>query len=337
MELHEHFNLKQLNTFHIPVKARYFVDATSIDDLRSALQFANSHGLPFMLIGQGSNLLFRHDYPGLIIEMNLKGIEVVRDTHDEVLLKAACGEIWHELVLYCLDHELYGLENLSLIPGTVGAAPVQNIGAYGVELADVFESLEALEIATGKIHDFGRADCSFGYRTSTFKQDRKDRYLITSVTLRLSRTPTVNIRYGALQQALAEVPDADITPRLVSETVCAIRSSKLPDHATLGNAGSFFWNPHISCEHFTRLQADYPDIVGYPEDEGIKVPAAWLIERAGWKGYREGDVGVHREHALVLVNYGQASGEELWQLASKIQASVRQKFEVALQPEVRII
>lgn len=337
MELLEHYNLRQLNTFHIPVVTRYFVDARCLRDMKEAVAFAQAKKLPFMLIGQGSNLLFREDYPGLIIELNIKGRELLEETEDSVLVQAACGEIWHHFVLYCLEQGWYGLENLSLIPGTVGAAPVQNIGAYGVELADVLLRLEALSIDSGEIHTFSNVDCNFGYRNSIFKQELAGKFIITSVTLRLSKEPKVNLSYGTLAKALEDVTTEEITPELVSSTVCKIRSSKLPDPSSLGNAGSFFWNPVVEQSRFQELKSSFPDIVGYPDGGNIKIPAAWLIEQAGWKGFREGDVGVHQEHALVLVNYGEANGEELFQLANKIQSSVDEKFGIKLRPEVRII
>lgn len=337
MELQEHVNLRQLNTFHIPATTRYFVNVQTLRDLKEAIAFAQAKQLPFMLIGQGSNLLFRDDYPGLIIEMNLHERTLLETRDREVLVRAGCGEVWHDFVRYCLDNDWYGLENLSLIPGTVGAAPVQNIGAYGVELAQRLHSLQALAIDTGELHYFSNEDCEFGYRTSIFKQGLRDRFIITSVTFCLSTTPMVDIHYGALKNALTDVKPEKITPRLVSDTVCRIRRSKLPDPGRLGNAGSFFWNPLVSDARLVELKSDFPDIVAWPEGERMKIPAAWLIEKAGWKGHREGDVGVHQDHALVLVNHGDASGEQLYQLAMKIRDSVLERFGIELKPEVRII
>lgn len=338
MQLLENVDLKGFNTFHVSARARWFVEATAIEHLREALAFCRERELPYMLIGQGSNLLFREDYPGLVIELNIKGIEREREEGEFVEVSAMCGEVWHDFVLHCLDEGLYGLENLSLIPGTVGAAPVQNIGAYGVEVADRLLEVEALEVATGSLVRFRREDCEFGYRSSVFKTRLRDQYIIEKVRFRLSRRPHTNIAYAALHKALGHLPPEQITPRLVSDTVIAIRSSKLPDHRALGNAGSFFWNPSLPQDAFKALQETFPDIVGWPEaGNQVKVPAAWLIEKAGWKGYREGDVGVHREHALVLVNYGKAKGSELYELSRKIQDSVRERFDIELTPEVRII
>ncbi|MEX2367462.1 MAG: UDP-N-acetylmuramate dehydrogenase [Pseudohongiellaceae bacterium] len=337
MEILEHFDLKNFNTFHVSAFARYFADVTEIEHLQQALDFCRDKDIPFMLIGQGSNLLFREDYPGLVIEMDIKGIDVLNRTDNEVDIRAMCGENWHQFVLYCLDHHYYGLENLSLIPGTIGAAPVQNIGAYGVEVSEYLLELEALEIATGELVTFRNEQCSFTYRGSIFKGAKRDQYIICHVTFRLKLKPDVNISYSSLNKALQHVPAEQISPRMVSETVCAIRSAKMPDHQSLGNAGSFFWNPVLDKADFEALQEQFPDIVGYPEQEGIKVPAAWLIEKAGWKGYRTGDVGVHKEHALVLVNYGKASGAQLYDLSVQIQASVKKMFGIELSPEVRII
>jgi len=337
MEVLENFNLKNFNTFHVSAHARYFVNANNLDCLQAALDFARRKSLPFMLIGQGSNLLFRENYPGLVIEMNIRGRELVGQDEEHWLVKAYCGENWHEFVQWCLEHQYYGLENLSLIPGSVGAAPVQNIGAYGVELCDTLVSLEALDVETGKLQTFTNEDCHFGYRHSVFKGELKDRYIIYCVTFSLNKTGQVNTSYGSLAKALADVPEQDITPELVARTVCDIRSSKLPSHNILGNAGSFFWNPIVPLAEFENLQTAFPDIVGYRDGDKVKIAAAWLIEQAGWKGHREGDVGVHQDHALVLVNHGTATGAELVDLSERIQRSVHDKFGIHLTPEVRII
>ena len=330
-------DLRHLNTFHVGARASYFVTVTEASQLQWVLQWQQQQQIPFMLIGQGSNILFKADYPGLIIELHHRGIEVVAETADHVDVKVQAGEIWHDFVVYSLGQHWYGLENLSLIPGTVGAAPVQNIGAYGVEVKDSLLELEALELATSQLRRFTNADCQFSYRQSYFKQQGKDRFVICAVTFRLSRHPRLVLDYPALKSALTAVAPDQLTPQLVSDTVCKIRRSKLPDPGVIGNAGSFFWNPHVNQQQFERLKAQYPHIPGYADPDGIKVPAAWLIEQAGWKGYREGDVGVHKDHALVLVNYGKATGAELVALSQKIQASVLDKFAIQLWPEVRIV
>jgi UDP-N-acetylmuramate dehydrogenase len=337
MLIKEHADLRHLNTFHVAAQARYFSAVKSIEELRDVLAWARQQQLFFMLLGQGSNILFRQDYPGLVIELQMHGIKVVEDTDTHVDVQAMGGEIWHDFVLYCLDNGYFGLENLSLIPGTIGAAPVQNIGAYGVEIKDTLLALEAMEIATGKMRSFSHAQCRFSYRSSVFKQELQGQFVICNVTFRLHKQPLLQLEYPALQQALASHDPATITPRVVSATVCRIRSSKLPDHHQLGNAGSFFWNPHVSTDLFAALRQQWPHMPGYADTQGVKIPAAWLIEFAGWKGYREGDTGVHKDHALVLVNHGAATGAELVALSEKIQDSVENLFGIRLQPEVRII
>ncbi len=337
MLIQENVNLKKFNTFHISTLAKYFCEVLSVEDLLEALAFCQEKNLPFILIGQGSNLLFRQNYTGLIIELNIKGIELVKTTTEHFYVKAQCGENWHSFVQYCLGHGYYGLENLSLIPGTVGAAPVQNIGAYGVEISEFLHELEALEISSGKLLTFSKDECQLSYRHSIFKADWKDRFVITNVTFKLLKTAQPNLSYPALRDALKDLAEDKVDPQTISNAVCNIRMSKLPDPASLGNAGSFFWNPIIPAEKFLSLQQIYPDIVAYPHEEGYKLAAAWLIDKAGWKGYREGDVGVHKEHALVLVNFGEATGKELYDLSVRIQQSVLEIFGIKLHPEVRII
>lgn len=337
MKILENFDLKTFNTFHVSAHARYFADISTLAELEEVLSWSRGHDVPLMLIGQGSNILFKQDFPGLVIELNIKGREVLEATSTHADVRAMCGENWHEFVRYGLGMDLYGLENLSLIPGTVGAAPVQNIGAYGVEVKDTLLELQALEIATGRYQIFSNAACRFSYRNSIFKQELRDKFIICSVTFRLASEAKINLDYPSLKAAFGSFDPASITPSMVSDMVCRIRSSKLPDPARLGNAGSFFWNPRISVQQFGMLKQQYPAIAAYPEDDHVKVAAAWLIEQAGWKGYREGDVGVHKDHALVLVNHGAASGAELVRLSEKIQASVLEKFGIQLYPEVRIV
>lgn len=337
MLIQEHIDLRHLNTFHVSARARYFAAVHTTDELQEVLAWAREKQVGFMLIGQGSNILFKQDYPALIIEIHIKGISLSAEAAEYVDVTVMGGEIWHDFVLYCLEQGYFGLENLSLIPGTVGAAPVQNIGAYGVEIKDCLLEVQALEISSGKFTVFSNAECEFAYRSSVFKQALQGQFIICSVSFRLQRKAQLNLTYPALKQALAHIDPAALTPKLVSETVCAIRSSKLPDHLLLGNAGSFFWNPHVTQQRYAQLHKQWSDIPGYPDKEGIKIPAAWLIEKAGWKGYHEGDVGVHKEHALVLINYGHATGAQLVALSEKIQHSVQELFAIALVPEVRII
>lgn len=333
----EHVELRHLNTFHVKATARYHARVATLEELREVLAWIKARALPFLILGQGSNILFHQDYPGVIVELHLRGIEVLQETDETVDIRVMAGEAWHDLVLFSLAQGYAGLENMSLIPGTVGAAPVQNIGAYGRELADVLLSLEAMELESGLLHQFDNAACGFAYRSSVFKRELAGRYVICSVVLRLFRQDRPDIHYPALQQELGHLPAEHLSAKLVSDAVCRIRRSKLPDPAILGNAGSFFWNPLLTRTQYAHAQQQWPDMPAYAEGEMFKVPAAWLIERAGWKGYREGDVGVHEQHALVLVNYGTASGAELVQLATRIQASVQSLFDIELQPEVRII
>ncbi len=337
MLIQENFNLKDFNTFRISAHTKYFSEVLSVEDLLEALAFCQQKKLPFIIIGQGSNLLFKQDYAGLIIELNIKGIELVEETKDYFYVKAQCGENWHNFVQYSLQQGYYGLENLSLIPGTVGAAPVQNIGAYGVEISEFLHELEALEISSGNLLTFSKDDCRLSYRSSIFKAELKDRFVITNVTFKLLKSSQPNLSYPALRDALKDIAEEKITPQIISDAVCKIRMSKLPDPVELGNAGSFFWNPVISIDNYSSLQKTYPDIVAYPYEGQYKLAAAWLIDKAGWKGFREGDVGVHKEHALVLVNFGNASGAELYDLSVRIQQSVQKMFGIELQPEVRII
>ncbi len=337
LRVQENVDLRHLNTFHVAAQARYLVRVAGTDHLREVLRWCREEGLPFLLIGQGSNVLFKQDYPGLVIELQLLGREVVADNTEWVDVRVAAGEPWHGFVQYALKQHWYGLENLSLIPGTVGAAPVQNIGAYGVELKDFFVELEALEVASGVVQRFSAADCAFGYRQSFFKQAGKDRFVIVAVTLRLRKQQRLVLDYPGLRAALAGVAPDQLTAQQVSAAVCQLRRSKLPDPGQLGNAGSFFWNPHVSANEFAALRQRFPALPGFPDGAGFKIPAAWLIEQAGWKGFREGDVGVHRDHALVLVNYGAATGAQLVALAERIQASVVERFAIPLWPEVRIV
>lgn len=289
------------------------------------------------MLGGGSNILFVNDFEGLVIHLNIKGREIIEENDKEVLIRVGAGENWHETVMYAVDNGWGGIENLSLIPGSVGAAPIQNIGAYGVELEDVFESLEAIDLETGISKTFDKKSCKFGYRDSVFKNELKGKYIITEVTLRLQKDPDVNRTYGALSEHLKEKGISDPDIKDISETVISIRQSKLPDPAKIGNTGSFFKNPVISEEAFRELQKEYPEIPNYPAGDEIKIPAAWLIDQCGWKGKQIGDAGVHKAHALVIVNYGNANGGEIIELAEKIRHSVFKKFGVKLIPEVNIV
>lgn len=334
ISVQENFDLSDFNTMGVSSKASFFIDAESEESLREAIQFAKDRRLQILILGGGSNILFKKDFDGLVVHNSLLGKEFI----NENLIKVAAGENWHELVLFCVENKLAGIENLSLIPGSVGAAPIQNIGAYGVELQDVFVSLEALMISTGEIKTFTKEECNFGYRDSIFKSELKGKAIITSVTLRLSESKKTNTSYRALSDHLKEKGIKKPSIKDISESVIEIRQSKLPDPNEIGNTGSFFKNPIISVAHFDKLKSEYPEIPSYPiDDKLVKVPAGWLIDRDGWKGKRIGDAGVHDKQALVLVNHGKATGEEIWNLASQIRLSIHNKFDITLTPEVNLI
>lgn len=326
-------SIQQLHTFGLAVEAAEYCLIESEEQLREQLPLK----VPFFILGGGSNILFTQHFEGLILHNKIKGIELVQEDEKKVWLKIGGGEVWHDLVLWCIDQGYGGIENLSLIPGSVGAAPIQNIGAYGVELKDVFHSLEAIELATGKQVVFSLEDCCFGYRDSIFKQEMKGKYMITRVVLELSKQPTLNVSYGAIQTVLASSNEA-LSIKTVSNAIVQIRTSKLPDPNKIGNAGSFFKNPIVAADFCQQLKEQYPKMPVYEVDhQHKKIAAAWLIDQMGWKGYRRGDAGVHTEQALVLVNYGHATGREIWQLAKEIQASVKDKFGIELEMEVNIL
>lgn len=329
--------LQQLNTFGLEVYAGELLQADNLNDLQEALERLK-HVPEKMVLGGGSNVLFTQNYPGSILLNQLKGIKVVKETPTEVWVRAAAGENWHSFVTYCINKGWGGLENLSLIPGNVGASPMQNIGAYGVEIKDVFDSLEAWHWADGGPVTFSAADCAFGYRESVFKGRLKNQYVISAVTFRLQKQPVYNIGYGAVQQQLEAMGVSTLSLEAISRAIISIRQSKLPDPAILGNAGSFFKNPEIPTPQYEDLQKTYPAMPGYAINTGFtKVPAGWLIEQAGWKGYREGDAGVHNKQALVLVNYGKATGRQIWALSAKIIESIQSAYGITLHREVNII
>lgn len=338
MDIKKDFPLKQYNTFGIDAKCDFFAEFRDIDTLKQLLLNPGLTDLEKLVLGGGSNILFTKDFPGLVLKNSLKGIEIIKENDDHIWVKSGAGEIWHELVLYCINRNYAGIENLSLIPGLTGAAPMQNIGAYGVELKSVFENLEALRIKDGKFYSFKNADCEFGYRESIFKKSLKGQFIITSVTLRLNKKPAYNISYGAIQQTLEEHGIKELSIKAISDAVISIRQSKLPDPQVIGNAGSFFKNPEIPAQTYVLLSHEYPEMPNYKlPDEMVKIPAGWLIEQCGWKGKKVGNTGSHINQSLVLVNYGQATGEEIKDLAFKIQNSVKEKFGIELNPEVNII
>ncbi len=301
---------------------------------------ANSHlQWPTMVLSGGSNVLFQQDFNGVILKNEILGREIISTSSDHVLLKLGAGENWHDVVLFSLEQGWGGIENLSLIPGSVGAAPIQNIGAYGVELKDVFEYLEAIHLETGETHTFNQKSCRFGYRDSIFKQEAKTRYMITRVVIRLTQSDhQIRTNYGAIKEELKIQGITEPGPQDISRVVCKIRQSKLPDPSKLGNAGSFFKNPLVSQTQFEELKQLYPQIPHYEDASGlVKIPAAWLIQQCGWKGKRFGKHGVYEKQALVLVNYGGAKGEDIFKLSEDIQQSVWSKFEIPLEREVQII
>jgi UDP-N-acetylmuramate dehydrogenase len=337
LHLQSEVSLRAFNSFGVEVSARLFAQAHNDDEVREALRLAESHDLPLLVIGGGSNLLLTRDVEALVLRMASRGIRILEDDGERVLVEAEAGEPWHPFVLWSLEQGLNGLENLSLIPGTVGAAPMQNIGAYGVELKDLFVGLTALDRQSGELRDFSLDECAFAYRDSLFKREA-GRWLILRVRLQLSRVAALRLDYGPVRQRLAAMGIEAPTASDVSRAICAIRSEKLPDPAELGNAGSFFKNPLVSNAIAERIRAEHADLVGYPAGEGLlKLAAGWLIERAGWKGFRDGDAGVHRLQALVLVNYGQASGEQLLALARRIQADIQARFGVELEIEPNVL
>ncbi|CAN5400818.1 UDP-N-acetylmuramate dehydrogenase [soil metagenome] len=337
LQIQQNVSLKNFNTFGVDASAAYFVEINHKDELVELFLDPQWMQMGILILGGGSNMLLIKDFEGLVIRINIRGIEH-RINHQEVFVEAGAGEVWNDLVNFCITREYAGLENLSLIPGSVGASPIQNIGAYGVELQDVFHSCCAYELATGIFKTFSKADCRFGYRESAFKTDLKGQYIIVSVKFRLSLIPSLHLHYGAIEQELQNRGITLPTIKEVSQVVSHIRVSKLPDPSTIGNAGSFFKNPVISASQFAAIQLKFPEIVHYPAGEKqVKLAAGWLIEQCGWKGKTVGHTGTWKNQALVLVNHGGATGEQVYSLSSQIIDSVYTKFGVTLQREVNII
>lgn len=323
------------------VRCRHFFSVPDTASLQHLMQnpdfqYIRQQFPDFLVLGAGSNILFTGDVEGVVLKIAIEGVEVLRETTDAVWVRVGAGVAWHTWVERAVGHNWGGIENLSCIPGTVGAAPVQNIGAYGVEIADVIETVHAYDMEADQFVAFGHTACAFGYRESFFKREGKGRYIITSVDFRLSKQPRLQLDYGTIREELARQQITQPTIADISNVVCAIRASKLPSPAEIGNAGSFFKNPVIGAELFRELQRRYPGIPYYASDGSYKVPAGWLIEQAGWKGYREGDAGCHAKQALVLVNHGNAAGKAILALSEKIQASVRAQFGMVLEREVLV-
>lgn len=341
MQLQENISLKSFNTFGVDVAARYFARFGSTAELSEAVSAYPK--LPRMVLGGGSNILFTKNVDGLVLKNEIKKIEKVSEDDSFYYVRAGAGENWHRFVLHCIENNYQGVENLSLIPGCVGASPMQNIGAYGVEIRDVFHELKAWHVKEKCNYTFGLKDCGFGYRESVFKRKYKDEFVITHVTFKLRKTPVYNIEYGAIKEQLEKNNVKDLTARAISNAIIAIRSSKLPDPAIIGNAGSFFKNPSVPQDNFTELKQRFQEIVGYGNPDGtVKVAAGWLIEHSGpangisWKGFRRGDAGCHEKQALVLANYGSATGQEIVNLSDEIIDSISRKYGIILEKEVNI-
>jgi UDP-N-acetylmuramate dehydrogenase len=338
-ELQENISLQPLNTFGLEARCQYYLRATDTLSLQALLRQPHIQALPKFVLGGGSNMLLVGDIPGLVIHNAIQGRTLIAEDEKTVQLAAGGGEVWHDFVLYTLENNWGGLENLSLIPGSVGAAPIQNIGAYGVELKEVFHHLEAMNLQTGEVRAFHAHECRFGYRDSVFKKELAGKYIITQVVFTLQKSPhTLHLDYGAIREELTQAGILAPTIRDVSNAVIAIRRSKLPDPAEIGNAGSFFKNPEISIAQYEALKAQYPTLPSYDVDAATKkIPAGWLIEQAGWKGKRMGNYGVHARQALVLVNYGGANGKDILALSEAIMADIREKFGIRLEREVNIV
>jgi UDP-N-acetylmuramate dehydrogenase len=341
MVIRENISLLPYNTFGIDVQARHFASFSSLEELQQLLELSEGKeekgSVRPLVLGGGSNVLFTKNVDGWVLRNEIPGITVTGSRGGQLLVRAGAGENWHGFVEHCLAQGWSGLENLSLIPGSVGASPMQNIGAYGVEIATIFEELEAWDLEDRKVVRFDRGQCAFGYRESYFKKEGRNRFVILAVTFRLNAVPVLHTSYGAIREELEKMGVGDPGPRDISQAVIHIRSSKLPDPKVTGNAGSFFKNPEVSADSFESLKAEYPEVVGYPlSSGGVKLAAGWLIEKAGWKGFRHGDAGCHPRQALVLVNYGKATGGEIWQLSQQILDDVYRKFGVHLEREVNI-
>ena len=335
MNIEENISLKNYNTFGIDVTAKRFICIDSVYQLQELLKVEKD----IFLISGGSNMLLTKDIEKLVVHIDIKGVSIDQENENEVFLTVNTGENWHEFVLWCVDNNYGGLENLSLIPGNVGTCPIQNIGAYGVEVKDTITKVEALHIETGKLVQFSNEECKFGYRNSIFKNEVKGKYIITSVSFKLTKqNHNFNTSYGAIETELTSKNIAKPNLKNISDAVIAIRKSKLPDPKEIGNSGSFFKNPVITKAHFLTLQKTYPEIPSYIVSENqVKVPAGWLIEKAGFKGKRFGDFGVHKKQALVLVNYNNATGKDIYNLAETIQKKIKSKFEIKLEIEVNVI
>jgi UDP-N-acetylmuramate dehydrogenase len=337
MRIKQDYDLTKLNTFGISVEAKFFVELENEADLKELFALPEFRNNKKIFLGGGSNVLFTKDFDGMVILNKLKGVEILKDDSEYVIVRAMSGEVWHDLVNFSVKRGYWGIENLSLIPGTVGAAPMQNIGAYGAELKNVLENVEAYELLTGEKKIFSPDECELGYRDSVFKNKLKDKYFISAITIKLSKLEKKNISYKILAEYLEKNKIEARNSKDISDAVSAIRRTKLPDPKVIGNAGSFFKSPFVKKEKIDEMRSIYPDMPYFEEGGVAKIPAGWLVERSGWRGRRVGNIGVHEKHALVLVNYGGGSGEEIKNLAEQIIASVYSKFGLELVPEVNLI
>lgn len=338
MNIIANYPLLKLNTFGVDVKAKYFVSINTVNELIELTKTKVFKELQLLILGGGSNILFTKDFDGLVILNSIKGKEIIDQTQESIFLKIGAGENWHELVMYTVDNGWGGIENLSLIPGNTGTAPMQNIGAYGVEIKETFVELEALEISSGKIVKFNNSDCEFGYRESVFKNKMKNQYIIVNITLELKKNPVLNINYGDVKAILESQNINNPSIKQVSDAIISIRQSKLPDPKIIGNSGSFFKNPIVSLNQLELIKKKYPNVVNYKINENeFKIAAGWMIERAGWKGKKFNNYGVHEKQALVLVNYGLANGMEIFNLSEEIILDIKDKFGIKLEREVNII
>jgi len=336
--IQQNISLQPFNTFGMDVKASFFAAFKTTEELQAILTEKSANTEKILILGGGSNILFCNDFDGLVLKNEIEGIKLVMETDEHLYVKAGAGVNWHQFVLYCVHHGYAGVENLALIPGSVGASPIQNIGAYGVELKDVFYELEAMRIADGETVVMKKADCLFGYRESIFKRAYQNKFVITSVTFILHKKPFFNTTYGAINEELREMGVANPTLNSIAQAVMNIRNSKLPNPNKIGNAGSFFKNPEITQTQYNQLKLKYPNVSGYPTStNNVKIAAGWLIEQCGWKGFRKGDAGCYEKQALVLVNYGQAMGVEILSLSNEIVATVYEKFQIKLEREVNVL
>lgn len=337
MKIQENKSLKNYNTFGVEARAAVFAEIINPADVKRLLDKREYLDMPRLVLGGGSNILFANDFDGLVLRIAVKGMRMINITEDFVIMEAGAGEIWQDFVEICVKNSYHGIENLAMIPGCVGAAPVQNIGAYGVEQSEFFHSLETFDLDSGRKIEMGPEECRFGYRDSAFKHELKNRRIITNVRYRLSKKENLNLSYKELEQEIKKFVVVEPNAKYLYDTVCRLRGKKLPDPSELGNAGSFFKNPLIEKDEFDKIRSKYNDVPFFSADDKVKIPAGWLIEQCGWKGRREGDAGVSEKHALILVNHGNATGREILDLAEEIRDSVMSKFGILLEYEVNII